>query len=230
MLLASGSSVRADIEALLAAYDVEIEQFSEGMKGVAKEDRQKYYDENYPKPGKTGEALKKLVGENPAASGVPGAYGWMLARMRADVPEGIVDVLKEHHLENPALAEFVMMGAYTRDASMVAFIEELAESSVVAQTKAAAAYTVASKLSRSNTLEDQEKRERLLEASRTGIGDLEVRGRKIADLIDGALFEARNLGLGKEAPEIEGEDVDGVAFKLSDYRGKVVVIDFWGDW
>ena len=36
--------------------------------------------------------------------------------------------------------------------------------------------------------------------------------------------------IGSQAPEIEGEDIDGVAFKLSDYRGKVVVLDFWGDW
>lgn len=36
--------------------------------------------------------------------------------------------------------------------------------------------------------------------------------------------------VGKLAPEIEGEDVDGVPFKLSDYRGKVVLLDFWGHW
>jgi predicted Zn finger-like uncharacterized protein len=36
--------------------------------------------------------------------------------------------------------------------------------------------------------------------------------------------------LGKETPEIEGEDIDGKRFKLSDYRGKVVVLDFWGNW
>lgn len=36
--------------------------------------------------------------------------------------------------------------------------------------------------------------------------------------------------VGNQAPEITGEDIDGVAFKLSDYRGKVVVLDFWGDW
>ena len=36
--------------------------------------------------------------------------------------------------------------------------------------------------------------------------------------------------IGNQAPEISGEDIDGVAFKLSDYRGKVVVLDFWGDW
>jgi cytochrome oxidase Cu insertion factor (SCO1/SenC/PrrC family) len=39
-----------------------------------------------------------------------------------------------------------------------------------------------------------------------------------------------SLAIGKVAPEIEGEDVDGKRFKLSDYRGKVVVLDFWGDW
>jgi cytochrome oxidase Cu insertion factor (SCO1/SenC/PrrC family) len=32
---------------------------------------------------------------------------------------------------------------------------------------------------------------------------------------------------GKRAPEITGEDADGTVFKLSDYRGKVVLLDFW---
>jgi cytochrome oxidase Cu insertion factor (SCO1/SenC/PrrC family) len=36
--------------------------------------------------------------------------------------------------------------------------------------------------------------------------------------------------LNQEAPEIEGQDIDGKKFKLSDYRGKVVVLDFWGNW
>jgi predicted small lipoprotein YifL len=34
----------------------------------------------------------------------------------------------------------------------------------------------------------------------------------------------------RPAPEIEGEDQDGVPFKLSDYRGKVIMLDFWGNW
>ncbi len=44
------------------------------------------------------------------------------------------------------------------------------------------------------------------------------------------LFELENLQNGMPAPEIIGEDLDGVEFKLSDYLGKVVVLDFWGDW
>ena len=30
--------------------------------------------------------------------------------------------------------------------------------------------------------------------------------------------------------DITGRDLDGVTFSLSDYRGKVVMLVFWGDW
>jgi thiol-disulfide isomerase/thioredoxin len=36
--------------------------------------------------------------------------------------------------------------------------------------------------------------------------------------------------VGDLAPEISGEDLDGKVFKLSDYRGKVVMLDFWALW
>src|SRR5262245_56058686 len=32
------------------------------------------------------------------------------------------------------------------------------------------------------------------------------------------------------APDLEGTDLEGKTHKLSDYRGKVVVVDFWGSW
>jgi hypothetical protein len=38
------------------------------------------------------------------------------------------------------------------------------------------------------------------------------------------------LAVGKQAPDFTAKDADGVTFKLSDYRGKVVVLDFWGFW
>jgi hypothetical protein len=39
-----------------------------------------------------------------------------------------------------------------------------------------------------------------------------------------------NLAVGKVAPDFETKDQYGKSFKLSDYRGKVVLIDFWGFW
>ena len=36
--------------------------------------------------------------------------------------------------------------------------------------------------------------------------------------------------VGQPAPEVSGVDQDGKEFKLSDYRGKVVMLDFWASW
>jgi peroxiredoxin len=45
-----------------------------------------------------------------------------------------------------------------------------------------------------------------------------------------APFAVGGPQIGNPAPEIEGDDLDGKPMKLSDFRGKVVVLDFWGDW
>jgi thiol-disulfide isomerase/thioredoxin len=44
------------------------------------------------------------------------------------------------------------------------------------------------------------------------------------------LAARRELAIGKLAPEIVGTDVDGKPLKLSDHRGKVVVLVFWASW
>lgn len=44
------------------------------------------------------------------------------------------------------------------------------------------------------------------------------------------LFVLQHLSIGKQAPDIVGVDLAGVEFKLSEYRGKIVFLDFWGDW
>jgi len=51
-----------------------------------------------------------------------------------------------------------------------------------------------------------------------------------AKLIAEELFELLNLGLGCEAPDFEASTLEGHQFKLSDYRGKVVLLDFYGFW
>ncbi len=46
----------------------------------------------------------------------------------------------------------------------------------------------------------------------------------------GFLFEMERLQLDMEIPDFEATDQSGKKFKLSEYRGKVVVVDFWGFW
>jgi thiol-disulfide isomerase/thioredoxin len=46
----------------------------------------------------------------------------------------------------------------------------------------------------------------------------------------GELFELRHVAVGKALPDIKGKDSSDRELKLSDYRGKVVVVTFWADW
>ena len=45
-----------------------------------------------------------------------------------------------------------------------------------------------------------------------------------------AAFMVRALTVGKTAPETAGQDLHGSSFRLSEYRGKVVVLAFSADW
>ena len=61
-------------------------------------------------------------------------------------------------------------------------------------------------------------------------GDIKVGRGTLGRQAEGELNEIRHLEIGRPCPEITGEDIGGKPFKLSDYKGKVVVVDFWGDW
>ncbi len=62
--------------------------------------------------------------------------------------------------------------------------------------------------------------------------DLVVRGSKqaIAKAVEGQLFFLNNLTVGKVLPDSAAEDLDGKKVKISDYRGKVAVLDIWATW
>jgi serine/threonine protein kinase/thiol-disulfide isomerase/thioredoxin len=61
-------------------------------------------------------------------------------------------------------------------------------------------------------------------------GSVSLGKSSLGEVAKGQLHALRHLSIGRQALEIEGEALDGKAMKLSDYRGKVVVLDFWADW
>lgn len=72
--------------------------------------------------------------------------------------------------------------------------------------------------------------EKLFERVQSEYGDQSSYRGTLGDQAKAELFELHNLAIGKVAPNIEGEDIFGERFQLTDYRGKVIVIDFWGHW
>jgi len=55
-------------------------------------------------------------------------------------------------------------------------------------------------------------------------------GGTVGEKAKSELYEIRNLTVGKMPPELEGDDQDGQHLKLSDYRGKVVLLYFWSEY
>ncbi len=87
------------------------------------------------------------------------------------------------------------------------------------------------KLSTSGMIEDYKRAgEALLAHCQEAYTEVELYGKMISVKAEASLFEMHNLQIGDVAPDIEGIDAEGVSFRLSDYKGQVVVIDFWGFW
>ncbi|HEV8058228.1 MAG TPA: sigma-70 family RNA polymerase sigma factor [Gemmataceae bacterium] len=88
-------------------------------------------------------------------------------------------------------------------------------------------------LQSTDPLATTQRAEAIYERLRKDYADVKLYDFQAGDLgpaADQALFALRNLAVGKTAPEIEGSDLDGHKFKLSEYRGKVVVLIFCGHW
>jgi len=51
-----------------------------------------------------------------------------------------------------------------------------------------------------------------------------------ASIMEGPRQSITHFSVGKAAPEITGQDLDGRQFKLGDYRGQVVLVVFSADW
>ncbi len=141
-------------------------------------------------------------------------------------------ILMKHHADREELVHTCRALAISQSDDAQTLLEYLAEKSPHRNVRATATFSLAHNIMYrdSGDQAQQGRAEKLFELVVGEYGDVEFRGRPLAQVANSCLFEIRNLSIGKVAPEIAGQDVDGVDFKLTDYRGKVVVIDFWGDW
>lgn len=103
----------------------------------------------------------------------------------------------------------------------------LREKSKHAKVKAAATLSLAKGLEPS----DAAKAKALYQELMTTYAALDADwGGTYGDVAERALYELEHLQIGMLAPDFESVDETGAKFKVSDYRGKVVVLDFWGYW
>jgi len=153
------------------------------------------------------------------------ALQWVIGQDENAAPAAIRTVVKDF-ADSPRLAEFAEFLRYNESQAAEVALEDLMEKSPHKAVKAAATFArgvmLSSKYSRKA---DPEQGKALLDKVIKEYADT-----KYPAMARPFLFEMEHLQVGKVAPDFESEDLDGRKFKLSDYRGKVVVLDFWGFW
>ncbi len=191
--------------------------------------------EKLPKVDRAGFAKKALTLSETAKGDEQARFlTWALENGAAPAEAtAAVDRLIQSHLASPVFADFCASQAFAMGLvraipdggrAKLAAIEQQAPSQTV---KAWAVYAQALATGGGKDATEEAKAERAaLMTKARGLAE----GTELAERIDAPEFAKKHLQVGSMVPDIAGEDLDGVAFKLSDYRGKVVVLDFWGDW
>ncbi len=140
------------------------------------------------------------------------------------------------HVQSPAMESIAaqLQHAWGLPADEVrALLGALREKSPHRAVQAAATFSLAQNLmsGEAPSAESKAKARALLVELGERFADVNTqRGTSYSKVASGFLFELDHLQVGMLAPDMEALDVDGASFKLSDFRGKVTVVDFWGYW
>lgn len=195
-------------------------------------------------------ALIKRHGKEPAAfEGILVLVRGLgeLGEFRFPLDDDLVQLVLQHHLANPKMGQFCFDLRYRSTESWAEkVLQEAAAKHPGEAVRGQAVYSLgvyhryrAQPWGEKITEDEQAKR--FAEAAKyftevtkryaavtTPDGKAKLGDKAARELI--RIENLPNLKVGKTAPEIVGEDMDGKKFKLSDYRGKVVLLDFWGHW
>jgi hypothetical protein len=226
-------------KALDAEYRVAQKEFQDAMrKAKTQEERQKVFQEKAPKPDKLAPRFLELAEKYPKDAAAVDALVWVVNQtlpfgQTKDSPRiRALEILVRDHIGSEKLAG-VCARMRAEDKAAETFLRAALEKSPRREVRGQACLALA-KMLKGRAGEDKEV-EQLLERVADNYADIKpgrspIGGETLGDVAKRELFEIRNLAIGKPVPDIEGEDIDGKKFKLSDYRGKVVLLDFWGHW
>ena len=225
---AQESVVRAQFDEIVGEYDKAQQEFFKAYQAAGTDKDRETVGATYPSPQAYAPRLLRLAKEHPNDSVAEDALVWVVTRARFGKEcDEATEILLEDHIQSEKLGPICLSLVYSGSQSAGNILQSLRDKNPHREVKGQASYALAIL---KNQRQESGEAEKLFEDVVASYGDIDVYGRTLGDLAKSELFELHNLAVGKPAPEIQGQDVDGREFLLSEYRGKVVVLDFWGDW
>jgi hypothetical protein len=186
---------------------------------------------------KASDAAWAIMEENPKDDDGLDALIFVMGLWSPERTKKAFELITEHHVANPSIKKAI--ASMSRGPEGKTFLLAVLAKNPDKDAKGLACYYIGS--AGLSAAEQEKDKVKQAAAEKDGLEYLERVVKDFPDTIlygktkagtsaAGALFAYKNLRVGLTVPEVEGEDVDGAKFKLSDYRGKVVMIDFWGHW
>lgn len=232
------SPLAAEIRAIIDEYENSVRANTQKIIAATTEEEKNQYRSTIPSAGPYATKMMRLVQANLAQPDVVQAVSWLVTGA-ANFPEGqeALKMLGTTFADRPGIAEAVKQLEY-HGLPAEPVLQAVIAKNTHPEERAAALYALgavhfknfdasadraAAEVSKAKALE-------CFQQLNADYADVTIQGFKLSDFAGKMLFEMTNLQVGCEAPEIEGKDVAGQPVKLSDYRGKHVIVMFWGGW
>lgn len=227
------------VETAITAYDEAYAAWAKRMRAANEDERRELYAER-PDGEATANRMIELVKDEKGSDTQWRALSWALSSVQSSaVSKKVRPMMLEHFANKDELGALIWRMDGGEDVRR--FLQAVAAKSESPAVRGPAMFAEAGMITnelQNGSLDAEQTKQAEVDAVRllTALAAPEYadivlyRDVTLGKSAASALFELQNLAPGKVAPDIEAEDIDGTPFKLSDYRGKVVMLDFWGDW
>ena len=218
-------TAKAQIEAATKAYDKKSKAFRLKFRAELDRTKRRALYSSQPSATSTVDLILKLAKENPKAEGIEDGLVWSMMRSSSEQGKEAGDLLLPHFKDSEVIGQLASMYSNMWKGGEDGLRQIIAKAGSE-EVRQGATYLLASKLIKKDTKSEGLAMMMNLQKS----PELAKTNPKLFKNIKRDLFIAENLSVGCTAPDIVGTDHEGKEFKLSDFKGKVVLLDFWGFW
>lgn len=232
------TAVERDVTTLIEEYNNKFRALAPRLTAAKTDADRAAVRADAPRPEQYSPRLMKIVEANPDDAGAVKALCW-LATQANGTPESAkaIELIGTRYAGAAGVWDAAQQLYRTPRQQSEPVLRAIIKANTHEEDRVAAMQTLATVLFNAsenvNTPEgkaDRAEAKMLYEEIVTNYAKVTVNGFKPADQSAAVLFEMENLAIGCVVPEIEGKDVNAETFKLSDYRGKNVLLIFWGSW
>jgi hypothetical protein len=169
-----------------------------------------------------------LAGEFPTDPVAEEAVVWVFRNAASSDTKDLsaaAKIASQRYLKSSKMVEIIPVLRFCEDANSLDLLRSLSKSSPHARVRTFASLMYAEKITDKDPEQARSLLKAILKEKEKGLLPARIETVAASDL-----FDLEHLAIGMAAPVMAGEDSEGRKIALSDFKGKVVLISFFGDW